>query len=98
PARSSLLPYTTLFRSKRIKAIPDNQTTWVLYSLINHLFQKKCISESVVRSPEGLINQRCTRFAYASNGSPNLLRKKFSSANTIADRKSTRLNSSHVKI
>src|SRR5436309_10800765 len=67
PPRSTLFPYTTLFRSRRI----DGQRA--------------------VGSPiEGGAVRRCFRHAVAADTAAG--------ARHVLDRKSTRLNSSHVKI
>src|SRR3712207_7154225 len=78
PPRSTLFPYTTLFRSAFEKQ-------WLFYTLWGRLLYDPATPDEVFAAA---FERRYPRGAGAS-----LLR-----AYTLADRKSTRLNSSHANI
>src|SRR5690606_39317835 len=94
PPRSTLFPYTTLFRSEKEKVIseasPDRG-----YKNVEH------VDRSDDRCQQDEPGKEC-----AADREENSLRRTHHLANTIhpaavavnQDRKSTRLNSSHVKI
>src|SRR5690625_5608324 len=80
PLRSTLFPYTTLFRSLVKREFPEN----TLYHTISQALEGKVVNEGV----------------YAAELT-NSLRSAVSNQDKSAkerDRKSTRLNSSHVAI
>src|SRR5205807_10216734 len=94
PPRPPLFPYTTLFRSFGIAAGPDG-----------NLWFTEVYSDKVGRlTPGGIFSE----FAVPTSGSSNVdritagpsgtLAFTESGANKIGDRKSTRLNSSHLVI
>src|SRR5690606_39584021 len=92
PARSTLFPYTTLFRSKHIFQ-PDNQRTSAccragFYHSPREIVMLIQNHQVDLETPTGTM--RVYVYRPASNGSAD--EKKYP-----ADRKSTRLNSSHVK-
>src|SRR5699024_11747609 len=93
--QSTLLPYTTLFRSPAIEAVLNNQTV-LDNTIVNNVAQsvsqsnQEILSELTPREldiyqavAEGLNNKEIAEKFYLSEGT---------------DRKSTRLNSSHVSI
>src|SRR5258705_1921356 len=73
PPRSTLFPYTTLFRSSRISAASDSSEPWQALGVGLEVLAKRTV----------VANQRGERLKRAAVG---------------ADRKSTRLNSSHLGI
>src|SRR3712207_7977282 len=84
PPRSTLFPYTTLFRSFRVKAAHQ------------HAIRNSGPYEQEYRVllPDGAIRWVLARgeVIYADDGRPTAL------AGVVLDRKSTRLNSSHANI
>src|SRR3712207_7711299 len=93
PPRSTLFPYTTLFRSKE-KQNGDSRT---------HLGPGRSWLRGAVRRPTGIKNlavseARQSTYDDVTSGlvheSPNFEH----SLNSVRDRKSTRLNSSHANI
>src|SRR5256885_4275800 len=81
PPRSTLFPYTTLFRSSRARSI----ATWqLLLPLLRHKLKHQKSGAEDTRTPDASRRPNITEFREASG-----LRR---------DRKSTRLNSSHLVI
>src|SRR5204863_5582945 len=80
PPRSTLFPYTTLFRSPRRLAEPDDR--------LEQRRRRRPLAESDRRGVECVRGPRRQFHA--------VLRHRH--ARRVADRKSTRLNSSHVEI
>src|SRR5207302_8680532 len=74
PPRSTLFPYTTLFRSRHVKYV---------YDCVNPSFASRCITA-------GRVNASARK---STSGW-----RAWMSRISHSDRKSTRLNSSHVKI
>src|SRR5436305_3576820 len=76
PPRSTLFPYTTLFRSEYMRALALNATIYIwLFAIQALIFELIAAMDQATRN--------------ASNAAE---------AREAADRKSTRLNSSHVRI
>src|SRR5438874_10464456 len=79
--RSTLFPYTTLFRSLRVLILEDEVlVALMLEDMLTHLGYQVC-------GP-----------AYTLSDARDLLQRKAFDAALLEDRKSTRLNSSHVEI
>src|SRR5690242_21109022 len=76
PPRSTLFPYTTLFRSSDIYAPVSGEVTE--------------INEALSKAPEKLNED--------PHGAAWLIKVKLANASEAKDRKSTRLNSSHMSI
>src|SRR5690606_41462050 len=98
PPRSSLSPYTTLFRS-RPKHVPQRMC------IICREHDAKRGLHRIVRSPDGVVapdptGRRNGRGAYLCHKAACWEKALRSGAlsRALKDRKSTRLNSSHVKI
>src|SRR2546427_11431921 len=94
PPRSTLFPYTTLFRSYRPRRrVPD---------AARHFHARWCDrgAETVLRRPaeEGAGNPRLEELFGAGRVKPNHLGREGIRSLGGADRKSTRLNSSHSQI
>src|SRR5690606_41587374 len=93
PPRSPLFPYTTLFRSVDFSARNDWSST---LSKNNNSFFYPSVSTSLVLSDA--LNWQSSALSYAK------IRGSWAQAGSsgnpyqLTDRKSTRLNSSHVKI
>src|SRR5438874_8892339 len=89
PPRSTLFPYTTLFRSRGVKNF-------------------ETLGPSLLRLLEAIVNRRRCKLEYASPGRARPRRFPYDPYRLLAvhgglycvgkDRKSTRLNSSHVEI
>src|SRR3712207_6948818 len=83
PPRSTLFPYTTLFRSLAVFDVPPTSTAWgradVRFALA---FWPWSLLAKPARLPEHILTAWPTQ----------------SSSMPLADRKSTRLNSSHANI
>src|SRR3712207_8623075 len=93
PPRSTLFPYTTLFRSKSYRDLPRNlyHIQWKFRDEIRPRF-------GVMRGREFLMKD-----AYSFDLSPEAARHSYHKMfvaylRTFQDRKSTRLNSSHANI
>src|SRR3712207_8428108 len=82
PPRSTLFPYTTLFRSARIDSAYGSGRTWIVIAL--------GIAAALGLSIAALISQQINGVVARLRESLRSLRAK--------DRKSTRLNSSHANI
>src|SRR5690242_21511231 len=77
PPRSTLFPYTTLFRSALLEAVGSQ-------------FARNLERESFSKSPA-----RTQSLSFFSHGGG---KRKLDALNVLKDRKSTRLNSSHMSI
>src|SRR3712207_7643066 len=89
PARSTLFPYTTLFRSSKycVKINVEQATTMVVSALIP-TFEKLCSADTHIQElTVGLFKKEINIFSFFSI-----------SVLLFQDRKSTRLNSSHANI
>src|SRR3712207_9446675 len=94
PPRSTLFPYTTLFRSMDFRFSPEEQTLYGQLNVagVNVEGMSPVLSGFVTAFVQGAINQRVNPLV--------LLRGQQLTFNipVQADRKSTRLNSSHANI
>src|SRR3712207_8768640 len=84
PPRSTLFPYTTLFRSSQDGTLPASALTW---SLILHHCPSTCHTHPV----QDLVGVAHGSLSAPDHEYPSYLELKL-------DRKSTRLNSSHANI
>src|SRR3989442_7691312 len=84
PPRSTLFPYTTLFRSRAAGRFSDSETSWVLAGGTEGSF----------------LCSLSSRFSGRGGGVGSLPRawRRVGVPTLNLDRKSTRLNSSHVRI
>src|SRR3712207_8480283 len=90
PPRSTLLPYTTLFRSRRPEPAKEDRTTMAKQTITGSFNTRREAEMAVEHLVQdyGLDRSRVhVRPAGEENTSGN-----------VADRKSTRLNSSHANI
>src|SRR5687767_1265819 len=71
------------YLNNKMRVIPLSQMYWVLYSFRIHRRHLKCILLNVAEIPCSLGTHRFTVFSYRLYCSPNLLRRKFSSASTM---------------
>src|SRR5205085_9108268 len=87
--RTTLFPYTTLFRSQQRQAIPQTEVFAVAGGV---LADERDLAHARARQPLRLGDHRfkAPRAEFAAK-----LRNDAESARVVADRKSTRLNSSH---
>src|SRR5690349_24016389 len=85
PPRSTLFPYTTLFRSVFEKTVDENDADEVM-----RLFNQLPVKEGVSECLSALADQNFI-IAALTNASCEIIENRI-------DRKSTRLNSSHVEI
>src|SRR3712207_8878569 len=84
PPRSTLFPYTTLFRSSRINHLAADPRE---YRLLDHLGTEPAVVYLKKVDPEAPSHNRSPSRGEGARPSPR-----------PADRKSTRLNSSHANI
>src|SRR5690606_41276937 len=97
PPKTTLFPYTTLFRSNQIAE--DTAITNYILPYKSQLEDK--MNEVLGYAPEALIKNRNLPESELSNFFSDALLsigKKVDPEVVFSDRKSTRLNSSHVKI
>src|SRR2546429_3599693 len=89
PPRSTLFPYTTLFRSKELAR--EKQTLLSIYAEVGHKFHEAAWMVSL------MIDQLRTEVRWNRQLDRDLKRRApaIHSASGKRDRKSTRLNSSH---
>src|SRR5690606_39719886 len=96
PPRSTLFPYTTLFRSASVTRTEEQAKTFA-DSLLN------IVRKDRSKFPE-LVSQHSSDLGSVENGGEydwhpyNTMVQEFNDFEFHGDRKSTRLNSSHVKI
>src|SRR5690606_41938637 len=95
--KTTLFPYTTLFRSKNEGCLEENifkdKFTGTKRDRPN--FNKVL---DVLQEGDTLVVTKLDRFARSSLDGINIIRDLFERGIKVQDRKSTRLNSSHVKI
>src|SRR5690349_24018715 len=84
PPRSTLFPYTTLFRS------------WVSGEQCRP--QRASILNLCARMPHASVGERCSKFIETTPSRFSGSGGEYTITPRVADRKSTRLNSSHVEI
>src|SRR3712207_7598090 len=82
PPRSTLFPYTTLFRSTFLTA----------YYSLHHLGRMQAGDRVLIHAAAGGVGLAAIQLAQRAGA------EVFATAGTPADRKSTRLNSSHANI
>src|SRR5688572_32045522 len=87
PPRSTLFPYTTLFRSKVLDILARHPSTakFIATKLVRHF-----VSDT---PPPALVDRVAAAFTKSDGDTRETLRVIF-----FSDRKSTRLNSSHSQI
>src|SRR5690606_39874240 len=90
PPLSPLLPYTTLFRSLTVYLACGGETRNVHDLITKLLNSHDCLAEWIYNIPAAM------RLVTAYN--PKFSAAAFGIGVELGDRKSTRLNSSHVKI
>src|SRR5690606_41919382 len=96
PTRA-LFPYTTLFRSL------FGHASWLLNDRMGRSIGARFTDESKTyiyrrRNPDGTLPQSCNGDPHSVNTFPNCVLAGLFNVSGELDRKSTRLNSSHVKI
>src|SRR5690606_41126149 len=96
PPMTSPCPYTTLFRSTTHLSVVDRWGNMVSYTLT---IEQTGGSGMVVPGRGFLLNNELTDFSTVYDpADPNRIDPGKRPRSSMADRKSTRLNSSHVKI
>src|SRR3712207_6929190 len=96
PPRSTLFPYTTLFRSSYMEYVPDAET--VLKRLVPR-YVETMVWQALLEGAAGEHGARMTAMKNATDNANDLVRDLTLQMNKARqDRKSTRLNSSHANI
>src|SRR5699024_11945436 len=89
PPRSTLFPYTTLFRSQE----PHHSGLEMMYVQFH-----SCHGHLLVSPENRKMSCRCQDFLYHPQKTDDMFEYRLDSLFFAEDRKSTRLNSSHVSI